>query len=335
VKSDPPAAEILSGTQAMVRLVADQLRADAAAALDTAALVSGYPGSPLGGFDLEIARARPGWTDLDVVHEPAQNEELGATAVWGSQLVPLLPNPRRQGVLGVWYGKAPGVDRAADALRHGNFTGAHPLGGLLALCGDDPTNKSSTLPSASETLLAALGMPVFQPADVQEILDLGRHAIAASRASGLWTALKVTTQVADAVESVVAGPDRVTPVAPSVLHEGRPYVHRPSAEVLGQASLDKEATLQGPRLALLLAYLRDNGLNRTVLSSPGDRIGLVAAGPAYLELRDALRHLGLSDDAHGIRLLKLDVVWPLEPEAIRGFADGLEEILVKIGRAHV
>ncbi|GIF70016.1 indolepyruvate ferredoxin oxidoreductase [Asanoa ishikariensis] len=328
MKSDPPVAEILSGTQAMVRLVADQLHADAAAALDTAALVSGYPGSPLGGFDQELARARTGWTDLHVVHEPAQNEELGATAVWGSQLAPLLRNPRRQGVLGVWYGKAPGVDRAADALRHGNFTGAHPLGGLLALCGDDPTSKSSTLPSASETLLAALGMPVFQPSDVQEVLDLGRHAIAASRASGLWTALKVTTQVADAVESVIAGPDRVKPIAPTVLHEGRPYVHRPSAELLGQASLDKEATLQGPRMALLLAYLRDNGLNRVVHSSPEDRIGLVASGSAYLELRDALRRLGLADDERGIRLLKLDVVWPLEPDAIRGFAEGLEEILV-------
>ncbi|SNT60465.1 indolepyruvate ferredoxin oxidoreductase [Asanoa hainanensis] len=325
MKSDPPVAEVLSGTQAMVRLVADQLRADAAAALDTAALVSGYPGSPLGGFDQELARARKGWPDLHVVHEPAQNEELGATAVWGSQLAPLLPNPRRQGVLGVWYGKAPGVDRAADALRHGNFTGAHPLGGLLALCGDDPTNKSSTLPSASETLLAALGMPVFQPSDVQELLDLGRHAIAASRASGLWTALKVTTQVADAIESVIAGPDRVKPVVPTVLHEGRPYVHRPSAEVLGQASLDKEATLQGPRLALLLAYLRDNGLNRVVCESPSDRIGLVASGSAYLELRDALRRLGVAD---GIRVLKLDVVWPLEPSAIRAFASGLEEILV-------
>ncbi|MDG4824661.1 indolepyruvate ferredoxin oxidoreductase family protein [Asanoa sp. WMMD1127] len=321
----PEGSTVLSGTQAMVRLVADQLRADAAAGLDTAALVSGYPGSPIGGFDLEIARARRGWTDLDVVHEPAQNEELGATAVWGSQLAPLLPNPRRQGVLGVWYGKAPGVDRAADALRHGNFTGAHPLGGLLALCGDDPTNKSSTLPSASEGILAALGMPVFQPADVQEILDLGRHAIAASRASGLWTALKVTTQVADGVESVLAGPDRVRPVRPTVLHDGRPYVHRPSADVLGKASLDKEATLVGPRLAVLLAYLRENGLNRTVLGSPADRFGIVASGAAYLELRDALRRL---DVPAPVRVLKLDVVWPLEPQAIRAFADGLDEILV-------
>jgi len=315
----------------MVRLIADQLRADAAAGLDTAALVSGYPGSPLGGFDLELARARRQWSDVEVVHEPAQNEELGATAVWGSQLAPEMPGARRQGVLGVWYGKAPGVDRAADALRHGNFTGAHPRGGMLALCGDDPMSKSSTLPSASESLLAALRMPVFQPASVQEILDLGRHAVAASRLSGLWIALKVTTQVADATESVLTGADRCQPVLPSVTFEGRPYVHRPDPDLLGRAALEKEKTLFGPRAALLAAYLRENQLNRVVVSTPEDRIGLVASGTAYLELREALVRLGLTEEQlrrYGVRLLKLDVVWPLEPRSIRDFAAGLDEILV-------
>lgn len=322
---------LMTGVQALVRLGFDQLRADRRAGLTTGALISGYQGSPLGGLDLELGRQRALAQELGVVHRPAVNEELGATAVWGSQLVSTLEGPRVDGVVGMWYGKAPGVDRAGDALRHGNFVGAHPRGGMLALAGDDPQCKSSTLPSASETVLAALNIPVIYPASPQEVLDLGRHAIAASRASGLWIGLKMATNVADGVATVEVGPERVRPVVPVVEDGGRPYVHEPSGLLIAPHTLEMERTLRGPRLALARAYARENDLNRVVVDAPRARLGLVAAGTAYTELREALRSLGLDDDAlrtRGVRLLKLGMIWPLEPSTIRDFARGLEEIVV-------
>ena len=321
----------LSGVQALVRVVLEQMRADRRRGLNTATMVSGYQGSPLGGFDKELARQRQLRDELGVVHQPALNEELGATTVWGSQLAPLLPRPRHEGVTGVWYGKAPGVDRAADALRHGNFVGAHPKGGMLALCGDDPSCKSSTLPSATEATLASFGMPVFFPGDVQEVLDLGLHAIAASRASGLWAALKVNTNVADGVASALVSPDRVRPVMPVVEWEGGPYVHQPSAKLLAPDSLEMERTLHGPRMELARAYARQNGINRVAVRSSDDWLGVVAAGTSYYELREALRDMGLDERAlnrHGVRLLKLGMLHPLEPSIVREFADGLDEVVV-------
>ncbi|GAA2868148.1 indolepyruvate ferredoxin oxidoreductase family protein [Streptosporangium fragile] len=318
----------LNGTQALVRVILDQMRADRAAGLDTGAMVSGYPGSPLGGFDQELARSRAFAEPLGVVHRPGQNEELGATAVWGSQLVPTLPDPRKAGVLGVWYGKAPGVDRAADAFRHGNFVGAHPDGGLIAFCGDDPTCKSSTLPSATESSLAALGMPVVYPGSVQELLDLGRHAIAASRASGLWVAVKAVSNVVDGTGTVDVGRDRIAPVTPGVEYEGRPYRHVPDGTLLTPWSLEMERTLVGPRLELARAYARQNGLNR-VTADPRDAwLGIVAAGTAYYDVREAFRKLGVTPEELGVRLLKIGMLWPLEPEIVRTFARGLAEILV-------
>ncbi|MFE3448871.1 indolepyruvate ferredoxin oxidoreductase family protein [Nonomuraea sp. NPDC059194] len=311
----------MSGTQALVRLIEDQLAADRRAGLDTGAMVSGYPGSPLGGFDQELARNTP----EGVVHRPGQNEELGATAVWGSQLVPSLPNPRKAGVLGVWYGKAPGVDRAADAFRHGNFVGAHPEGGLIALCGDDPTCKSSTLPSATESTLAALGMPVIYPGTVQELLDLGRHAIAASRASGLWVAIKAVANVVDGTATVTLDPDRVKPVMPEVMWQGKPYRHTPDATLLTPYSLDMERTLVGPRLELARAYARDNNLNQITVPAPEAAIGVIAAGTAYYDVREAFGKLGLTDE---VRLLKIGMLWPLEPTVVQEFARGLSEIIV-------
>jgi len=318
----------MTGTQALVRVILDQMRADRAGGLRTGAMVSGYPGSPLGGFDQELARSRRHTEPLGVVHRPGQNEELGATAVWGSQLVPALPRPRTSGVLGVWYGKAPGVDRAADAFRHGNFVGAHPEGGLIALCGDDPTCKSSTLPSATEGTLATLGMPILHPGSVQELLDLGRHAIAASRASGLWVAVKAVSNVVDATGTVDVGRDRVVPVTPVVEYEGRPYRHVPDATLLTPWSLEMERTLVGPRLDLARAYARENGLNR-VTADPRDAwLGIVASGTAYHDVREGFRKLGVTPEEAGVRLLKIGMLWPLDPGIVRTFARGLSEILV-------
>ncbi|MDP9862290.1 MULTISPECIES: indolepyruvate ferredoxin oxidoreductase family protein [Streptosporangium] len=318
----------MTGTQALVRVILDQMRADRSAGLDTGAMVSGYPGSPLGGFDQELARSHRHAGPLGVVHRPGQNEELGATAVWGSQLVPSLPLPRKAGVLGVWYGKAPGVDRAADAFRHGNFVGAHPDGGLIAFCGDDPTCKSSTLPSATESALAALGMPIVHPGSVQELLDLGRHAIAASRASGLWVAVKAVADVVDGTGTVGVGPGRVVPVMPVVEYEGRPYRHTPDATLLTPWSLEMERTLVGPRLELARAYARENGLNRITVDPRDAWLGIVASGTAYYDVREGFRKLGVDPAELGIRILKIGMLWPLEPGVVRTFARGLEEILV-------
>nr|BFE77893.1 hypothetical protein GCM10020093_004940 [Planobispora longispora] len=260
----------MNGTQALVRVILDQMRADRRAGLDTGTMVSGYPGSPLGGFDLELARARAHTEPLDVVHRPGQNEELGATAAWGSQLVPTLPGRARR--------------RARRLVRQGARRGPRgrrlparqlrrlpPLGGLIAFCGDDPTCKSSTLPSATESALAALGMPIVHPGSVQELLDLGRHAIAASRASGLWVAVKAVSNVVDGTATVSVGHDRVVPVMPgagdgdggyTVEYQGRPYRHMPNATLLTPWSLEMERTLVGPRTELARAYARENGLNR-------------------------------------------------------------------------
>jgi len=323
----PEGEVFLSGVQALVRTLLDQHRADSRAGLKTASLISGYQGSPLAGFDREIARLGSLASEHELVARPAVNEELGATAVWGSQLVSTLPGPRYDGVVGVWYGKAPGVDRAADAIRHGNYVGTDPRGGVLALCGDDPACKSSTIPSASESLLAALHVPVLAPGNVQELLDLGRHAIACSRASGLWTAMKVVTAVADATATVEVGLDRVEPIMPILEWEGVPYVHRPSAHLLAPQSLEMERTLVGVRLELSRLYARENNLNPITRSDAGARIGIVVSGTSHQDLQQALADLDPSG-VIPVRVLKVGMLFPLDPEPVRDFALGLDEIVV-------
>src|SRR5688572_26324604 len=199
----------LTGVQALVRLALDQHRADARRGLRTGTFVSGYQGSPLGGLDKEFGRQRKLCDEHAIFTVPGLNEELGATATWGAQLAGNLPGARYDGVLSMWYGKAPGIDRATDALRHANYSGVSRTGGGLIVVGDDPSAKSSTVPSASETLLESLHVPTFYPGSVQEVLDLGLHAWACSRASGLWTALKIVTSVADAAGTAQVAPDRV------------------------------------------------------------------------------------------------------------------------------
>jgi indolepyruvate ferredoxin oxidoreductase len=323
----PEGQAFMSGVQALVRVLLDQHRADSATGARTGILVSGYQGSPLGGFDREVAALGQVAAEHDIVHRPGVNEELGATAVWGSQLATSFPGATVDGVLGVWYGKAPGVDRAADAIRHGNYVGAAPRGGLLALFGDDPECKSSTLPSASESLLAALEVPVLAPGAVQELLDLGRHAIACSRTSGLWAAMKVATAVADATATVGVGVDRVRPVIPTLDWEGAPYVHQPSAQLLAPWSLEMERTLKEVRLELAKRYARANELNPITNSAPDARIGVVASGVAYHQLVQALADLGLDGDPE-LRIMKIGLLFPLDEWAVREFAAGLDEVIV-------
>jgi indolepyruvate ferredoxin oxidoreductase len=320
-----------SGIQAIARLPIDQRRADHRNGLSTGAFVSGYQGSPLGGIDKELLRLPKLLEQWNVRFQPGLNEELAATSVGGTQLVAGRANAKVQGVTGWWYGKNPGLDRAADAIRHGNYQGASRHGGMVLWVGDDPGCKSSTLPSAAEATLAALQVPVLYPASVQEILDLGAHAVAMSRASGLWSAMKIVTSVADSAGTADIAVGRVTPVLPEVEWMGRPFVHEPNAMLLAPDSMALERSLMHVRLDVARAYARANQLD-TIAGARGDAwLGLMAAGRTYRELRSALELLGLDDAAlerRGIRLLQVRMPWPLDRETVREFAAGLEEIVV-------
>ncbi|KKM05580.1 hypothetical protein LCGC14_1752630, partial [marine sediment metagenome] len=250
----------LSGIQACVRLPLDQLRADRRRGLKTAAFISGYPGSPLGGLDLELQRQRKRLEQQGVFHSPGLNEELAVTAVLGSQLVNSFSGAKYDGVLGMWHGKSPGVDRAGDAFKHANHAGVGKNGGVLVLGGDDPSAKSSSLPNRSEIAFYDAMMPTIYPGNVQEILDLGLHGFMASRTSGLWVGMKIVTDVADGAGTAEVSPDRIAPVIPAVELDGRPYEHRVELPALPQ-SLEQERTLYYARLELARRYAWENRLN--------------------------------------------------------------------------
>ena len=323
---------LLTGVQALARLPLDQLRIDAAAGRNTAAFASGYPGSPLGGLDTEMSRAAKIVPDLPFVHQPAVNEELGATAVMGSQLAATRPDARHEGVVGFWYGKAPGLDRAGDALRHGVFAGSSPMGGAVVLVGDDPACKSSTMPSSSDATLVDLHMPILYPGTVAECLELGLHAVALSRASGLWTSMKIVTPIADGSGTVDLPALSQEPALPVIDVDGQPWRNRPSAMFLGRRMLEVERQFREIRLPLAESYAALNDLNRVTVDPPDAWIGLVATGFTYYEVLDALRRLGLTSEAAiasaGIRLLQLRMPVPFNADKVRRFARGLDEIVV-------
>ena len=326
----------MTGVQALARLPLNILRSDRTRGLQTAVFISGYEGSPLGGYDLELQHHAGLLASYDLVFQPGVNEELAATSVQGSQLAAGLADARVEGVTGLWYGKSPGLDRASDALRHANLIGTHPKGGAVAFVGDDPSAKSSTVPGASEFLLADLGMPVLYPADPQDVLDLGVHAVAMSRLSGLWVALKIATNVADGSGTVEIGSDRVDPQLPVVMFEGQKFEHHLTARMLQPALSEMERTREGVRMDAARAYALANRLNHSETfgpraSSSEASIGIVAAGKTYLDMRQALRMLGLDEAelrARGVRLLRLAMVHPLIASEIEEFADGLAEIIV-------
>jgi indolepyruvate ferredoxin oxidoreductase len=321
----------LSGIQALVRLPLDQHRADRARGLKTATLISGYRGSPLGGLDLTLERNQPLLSEHDVVFISGLNEDLGATAVYGSQLANYFPQPKYDGVLGMWYGKGPGVDRTGDIFKHANFAGVGRQGGVLALGGDDPLSKSSTLPTHSEVAFYDAQFPVLFPGSVQEILDLGRLGFELSRYSGLWVGFKIVTNVADEIGTAEVAPGRLAIVDPGFEYEGKPWRHTQNPTLLPPFGLEMEREIFYGRLEAARAFAAANGLNRVALDTPDAWLGLVAAGKTYYDLREALRELGLDEAAlrhHGIRILKLGMLFPMEPGIVRHFARGLEEILV-------
>ncbi len=321
----------LSGIQALVRLPLDQHRADRRRGLNTATLISGYRGSPLGGLDITLERNQGLLREHQVVFISGVNEDLGATAVFGSQLTHLFPKPRYDGVLGMWYGKAPGVDRSGDIFKHANFAGVGRHGGVLALAGDDPQAKSSTLPTHSEVAFFDALIPVLSPGSVQDILDLGRLGFELSRYSGLWVAFKIVTDVADAVGTAEVAPGRVAVVDPGFTYEGRPWAPTQPTILIPPFTLEVERELQYGRLPAAVAFAGANRLNRITVPTPDAWLGIAAAGKTYYDLRQALRDLGLDDAAlgrHGVRLLKIGMLFPMEPGIVREFARGLEEILV-------
>jgi indolepyruvate ferredoxin oxidoreductase len=255
-----------------------------------------------------------------------------ATAVMGAQLSSGLRSAQYDGVIGCWYGKGPGLDRASDALRHAVMAGASARGGAVALVGEDPSAKSSTLPTSSDVTLVDLRIPTLYPGDVQEAVDLGRHAIAMSRASGAWTAIRIVEVVADGTGTVELHPERIVPVIPTVEIDGRPFVPHADGQLLTPHTIRMEAELHYTRLELARRYGVDNGLNRITVHGPNDWIGVAAAGHTYHEVREALAVLGLRTDdelrSAGVRLLQVLMPWPLDPAVVREFGHDLAEVVV-------
>ncbi len=317
----------MSGTQALLRLAMLQRSRDAIAGLNTAGFISGYRGSPLGSVDQTAWRAAKHLEKHHIKFQPGVNEDLAATSVWGTQQVNMYPGAKYDGVFAMWYGKGPGVDRTGDVFKHANAAGTSPLGGVLALAGDDHAAKSSTLPHQSDHVFKACLIPVLYPASVQEYLDLGLHGFAMSRYAGVWVAMKTVTEVVEASSAVMVDPERVQLILPGdfTMPPGGLNIRWPDTP------LEQEARLLDYKLYAALAYCRANKLNQTIIDSPRARFGIVASGKAYQDTRQALADLGLDEETCariGIRLFKVGMVWPLEATAVRAFADGLEEILV-------
>lgn len=320
----------LTGLQALVRIPFEQSRRDSADGQRVGILISGYEGSPLAGYDLELGRQRELLDSHSVVFQPGLNEELAANAVQGSQLASASPSCEYDGVVGIWYGKAPGLDRATDALRHANLGGADAKGGALVLVGDDSIAKSSTVPSGSEAAMAELGLPVLVPSDPQEVLDFGLHGIAMSRFSGLWVGMKLATNVVDGSATVRFDRSRVTVQSPDREIDGAEFRHTVSAHFVQPTLGNLERSMFGERLELARRYVAANDLNRTV-GDPDAKLGIITAGTGFRDTVQALQRLGIAetDLVHsGIRILKLGVINPLDQRHVQEFSEGLDEVVV-------
>jgi len=265
----------MSGVQALVRLPMLQRTRDAIAGLNTAGFISGYRGSPLGGYDQALMAAKKHLAAQNIVFQPGVNEELGATAVWGSQQLDLFPEKNKfDGVFGMWYGKGPGVDRCIDVFKHANMAGTSKHGGVIAIAGDDHIAKSSTAAHQSDHVFKAVGFPVFFPTSVQDILDMGLHAFAMSRYSGLWSGLKTIQEIVESSASVSVDPDRVNIVLPEdfQMPPGGLHIRWPDPP------LEQEARMMDYKWYAALAYVRANKLNYNVISTDRDRLGIIASG---------------------------------------------------------
>ncbi|MFC4273073.1 indolepyruvate ferredoxin oxidoreductase family protein [Sneathiella chungangensis] len=316
----------LTGIQALVRLPLMQKERDRAAGLNTAGFISGYRGSPLAGYDQSLWKANKILKENDIHFEPGVNEDLAATAVWGSQQLNMFKGARYDGVFGLWYGKGPGVDRSGDVFRHANSAGTSKYGGVLALAGDDHGIVSSSIAHQSEHSFAGWMMPVLHPANVQEILDYGLLGIEMSRFSGLWIGFKCISETVEGGASVYVAPDRGNFIRPNIeMPEGglniQPHDNR----------FDQEVRLNKHKVYAARAFARANNIDHITMDSPKRRFGIVTVGKSYYDVRQALRDLGINDELAadiGLTVYKVGMPWPLEPDGIRQFAEGLEEVLV-------
>jgi len=317
----------LSGVQALVRLPIMQQMRDRAAGLNTAGFISGYRGSPLGGFDLELWKAKKHLKASSIEFQPGLNEDLGATMVWGTQQTNLFPGAKFDGVFAMWYGKGPGVDRSGDVFKHGNAAGTSKHGGVLALAADDHACRSSTLPHGSELEFVSAMMPVLNPAGVQDILDMGMLGWAMSRFTGRWVGFKTIAETVESSASVNVNPHQLDIIVPGdfELPPGGLNIRWPDPP------LDQEMRLHRYAVQAAIAFARANRIDKTIFDSPRARLGIVTTGKSYLDVLQALEYLGLdhkSAEEIGIRVYKVGMTWPLEPEGIRHFAQGLEDIIV-------
>ncbi|MDX1402654.1 MAG: indolepyruvate ferredoxin oxidoreductase family protein, partial [Kiloniellales bacterium] len=320
----------LTGIQALVRLPMMQRQRDVASGLNTAGFISGYRGSPLGGLDQQLWRAKRFLTSHHIHFEPGINEDLAATAVWGSQQANLYGDCSYDGVFAMWYGKGPGVDRSGDVFRHANMAGSSAKGGVLLLAGDDHGAKSSTTPAQCEFAFIDAMIPVLSPSGVQEFLDLGIYGWALSRYAGTWVGFKVIGETAESTASCSVDPDRIQVQIPKPEEFDMPAdglnIRWPDDRIVQEARLHRQ------KIYAALAFARANGLNKIEFGQGGPRrFGIVTAGKSYLDVQQALSDLGITEEMAedlGITLLKVGMVWPLEKDIIREFARGLEEILV-------
>ncbi|BCD83911.1 indolepyruvate ferredoxin oxidoreductase [Pseudomonas solani] len=317
----------LTGTQALTRLPMLQKQRDTAHGLNTACFISGYRGSPLGNLDKSLWEAKSFLQENHIHFQPGVNEELAATAVWGSQQTSLFPGARYDGVFSMWYGKGPGVDRCGDVFKHGNSAGVAPHGGVLLLAGDDHGCKSSSIANQSEHAFIAASIPVLNPANVQEILDYGIIGWELSRYSGCWVALKTIAENVDSSAVVDVDPLRIEVKIPTdfVLPEDGVHIRWPDPP------LAQEKRLNTYKIYAARAFALANDLNQVKLDSPNPRLGIITTGKSYLDVRQALVDLGLDDELCakvGLRVLKIGMSWPLEPVSVHQFAQGLDEILV-------
>ena len=315
---------VMTGTQALVRLPLLQKARDRAAGLNTAGFISGYRGSPLGGYDQQLWNAKKFLEPENIVFKPGLNEDLAATAVWGSQQAGLHGDAKYDGVFGLWYGKAPGVDRSGVAFRHANSDGTMKNGGVLLVAGDDHAAKSSTLAAQSEFALMDAEIPVLNPASVQEVIEFGLYGWAMSRYAGLWVGLIALADTMDSTATVDLRPDEPHIVLPTdfVMPDGGLHIR------LGMRPLEKELLLREFRVPAALAFARANPIDKIITNPPNARIGIMTAGKSYLDVLQALNDLGIDPAAHGIRLYKVGMTAPIEPNGARAFAKGLELVLV-------
>jgi indolepyruvate ferredoxin oxidoreductase len=320
----------MSGLQALTRIPIIQRRRDIAAGLKTAGFISGYRGSPLGGYDLELSKARKYFEELDIKFVPGVNEDLAATAIWGTQQIGLMPGGTDyDGVFGIWYGKSPGVDRSGDVMRHANAYGTAPKGGVLAIVGDDHACKSSTLPCQSDHTLYAMMIPQLYPSSIREFVEYGTLGIEMSRYSGCWTALKVTSEnvetsgtvdLAAENRSILIPDDTEYDMPPGGLHIR-----------LNDKPRDVDWRLQNYKLFACHAFARKNKIDQIIIDSPKPRFGIITSGKSYGDVRQALVELGITEEIArdiGLRLYKVGMTWPLEPRGVQAFVKGLEEILI-------